>query len=83
MGYSVSSICKEQDGMPDDVEKNRILSDKRMRQKVYSIGIRQLVYRRSSIESESKTFHVLVVDLRHVEIKERYDRRFFKRNSNV
>lgn len=43
-----------------------------MRQKVYSIGIRQLVYRRSWIESESKTFHVLVVDLRHVEIKERY-----------
>lgn len=54
-----------------------------MRQKVYSIGIRQLVYRRSWIESESKTIHVLVVDLRHVEIKERYDRRFFKRNSNV
>lgn len=56
-----------------------------MRQKVYSIGIRQLVYRRSWIESESKTFHVrvLVVDLRHVEIKERSDRRFFKRNSNV
>lgn len=53
-----------------------------MRQKVYSIGIRQLVYRRSWIESESKTFHVLVVDLRHAEIKERYDRRFFKRNSN-
>lgn len=69
--------------MPDDVEKNRNCRIKECVRIEYSIGIRQLVYRRSWIESESKTFHVLLVDLRHVEIKERYDRRFFKRNSNV
>lgn len=43
---SVSSICKEQDGMPDDVEKNRICRIKEC--------VRKCTYRNTSVSVQKE-----------------------------